>query len=346
MIQKSIGKSLLLAMAIFVLTPPAIFAKTLVDMAGRTVTVPEKILKVYGSSPPATNLLYAIDPERIAGLNFPSSDAEKKFMNQRLLSLPVVGGWFGQGQTPNMETLLAVRPDLILVWQYKQSVRNADIERLLAPLNAPIVFVVLDHLEDYPAVFRFMGRLLGEEKRTEALAKYAEKSLSDLKTLTSGIPEKDRVTVYYAENEDGLSTECDRSIHAELIPLCGGVNPHQCVERDGYGMEKLSLEQVLLYNPQVIVTHSSHFYTDAFSDKRWRKIRAVRDKRIYLIPKAPMNWFDRPPSFMRLLGARWLAHSLYPKQYPVNVDEETRRFYSLFLGHDLTGTELRELFQP
>ena len=338
----------LMLMAVLVLTllPLNSFARTIMDMTGRTVTVPYVIKKIYGSSPPATNLIYAVDPGKIAGLNFPIRDREKKFTDPRLFTLPVVGGWFGQGQTPNMESLLALHPDLVLVWQYKQSVRNEDIERLLAPSNVPVVFVVLEHLEDYPAVFRFMGRLLGQEKRTEILAKYAEKTLSDMKTLNAAIAEKDRMTVYYAENDDGLSTECHGSIHAELIPLCGGVNVHRCVERDGYGMDKISMEQVLVYDPQVIVTHSSRFYTGVFADRKWAGIRAVRDKRVYLIPRTPMNWFDRPPSFMRLLGARWLAHNLYPKQYPLNVDEETRHFYSLFLGCELTGNQCRGIFKP
>ena len=321
-------------------------AGEIVDMIGRRVMVPEKIEKIYGTSPPATNLIYALDPGRLAGLNFPVNDREKAFMDKRLLTLPVVGGWFGQGHTPNMESLLAVRPDVILVWQYTSVIRNVDVEEVLRPLNAPVVFVVLDTLSDYPAVFRFMGELLGEETRTDLLAAYAEKTISDMERLRSAIPEKERVTVYYAENPDGLSTECTASIHAALIPLCGGVNVHPCLTTDGYGMDKVSMEQVLLYNPQVIITHDRGFYAQVSTDKRWQGIRAVRDNRIYLIPANPMNWFDRPPSFMRLLGARWLAHVLYPQAYPLDVGEETRRFYSLFLNHELQPAELEALFLP
>jgi len=321
-------------------------ARDIVDMAGRMVTVPEKIKKIYGTSPPATNLICAVAPEKLAGLNTPIRDAEKKFTDPILLKLPVVGGWFGQGQTPNMESLLAVHPDLILAWQSKQSMKNTDIEKVLKPLNAPLVFVVLDHVKDYPAVFRFMGMLLEEEKQTEALARYAEKTLSDMKSVRAAVPEKKRVTVYYAENDDGLSTECEGSMHAELIPLCSGVNVHTCMAKDGYGMDKVSMEQVILYDPQVIVTHSVPFYTGLFADKRWKSIRAVRDKRVYLIPREPMNWFDRPPSFMRLIGARWLAHNFYPDVYPWNADEETQAFYSLFLDRPLAKAELREIFEP
>jgi len=321
-------------------------AKDIVDMAGRTVTVPEKISRIYGTSPPATNLICAVAPEKLAGLNTPIREREKKFTAPCIMNLPVVGGWFGQGQTPNMETLMAVRPDLILVWRSRESMKNMDIEKTLKPLNAPLVFVVLDHVEDYPALFRFMGRLLNEEKRAEILALYAEKTLYDMKAVRNAVPDREKVTVYYAENDDGLSTECADSIHAELIALTGGVNVHSCKAKEGYGMDKVSMEQVLLYDPQVIITHSLPFYTGLLADRRWQSIRAVKEKRVYLIPREPMNWFDRPPSFMRLIGARWLAHNLYPALYPLNVDEETHKFYSLFLERPLSKAELREILTP
>ncbi|MBU1172450.1 MAG: ABC transporter substrate-binding protein [Proteobacteria bacterium] len=325
---------------------PGAKARTIVDMAGRHVIVPEVIRSVYGSSPPATNLIYAVDPGRIAGLNFPLNGKDDRFLDSRLKDLPVAGGWFGQGRTPNMETLLSIRPDIVLVWRHTLSMKDKDMEAALKPLGVPLVFIVMDQLDDYPAVFRFMGHLLGDAERAEALALYAEQTLSRMKTLRDSIPEKDRVSVYYAENNDGLSTECTDSIHSELIPVCGGDNVHLCQAASTYGMQKISMEQVLLYNPQVIVTHALEFYRHVFSDKRWRGIRAVNDHRVYLIPRTPMNWFDRPPSFMRLLGARWLAHALYPRRYPFDQDEETRDFYSLFLNRPLSDQDLKDIFKP
>jgi iron complex transport system substrate-binding protein len=217
---------------------------------------------------------------------------------------------------------------------------------MLAPLNRPIVYVTLNRLSDYPATFRFMGRLLNDSKRGEALARYAEKTLAEMAALTAKIPEKDRITVYYAENDDGLSTECADSFHTELIPLCGGRNVHRCKSREGVGLDKVSMEQVMLYNPQTIVTHSVSFYSRVSADPRWKNVRAVATGRVFLIPRIPMNWFDRPPSFMRLLGARWLAHELYPAYYPLDRAAETRAFYTLFLNRSLTDGEIGEIFVP
>lgn len=75
-------------------------------------------------------------------------------------------------------------------------------------------------------------------------------------------------------------------------------------------------------------------------------IRAVQAGRVYRIPKEPFNWFDRPPSFMRLLGVRWLACKLYPSDYPLDLAAETRCFYKLFLNVSLDDAAVRKLLQP
>ncbi len=60
------------------------------------------------------------------------------------------------------------------------------------------------------------------------------------------------------------------------------------------GMEKISFEQVMLYNPDVILVMENVFYKEVFSDPRWQRIKAVKNKKVYLIPNQPFNWFDRP----------------------------------------------------
>lgn len=317
--------------------------RTIIDMAGRTVVVPDEIRSVYGTSPPVTHLVYAVDPGSVAGLNFPPDKKALPFLDPRIHDLPVVGGWFGQGRTPNLETLLSVRPDVVAVWMWGKPGVDEKIEKMLTPLGFPVVFLNMDALSEYPAALRFMGRLLGKTERAGTLARYAEETLQEMAALRASIPEKDRVSVYYAQGADGLSTECDTSLHAELIPLCGGVNVHKCVARDGYGMEGVSMEQVYSYNPDTIVTRDGYFYKSVANSPRWRGVRAVKNGRVYLIPALPVNWFDRPPSFMRLLGARWLVHNLYPMAYKRDIRKDTREFYRLFLNVDLDETSLGEV---
>jgi len=111
-------------------------------------------------------------------------------------------------------------------------------------------------------------------------------------------------------------------------------------------MQKVSMEQVLQYDPHVIVSQEALFLSKLVADPKWKNISAVRNRRIYRIPSTPFNWFDRPPSFMRLLGLKWMVYHLYPRIYPIDLVAETQRFYQLFLNVTLDEAEARKLLLP
>ncbi len=317
--------------------------REITDMSGRQAMIPETITKVFAVSPPGTYLLYALDPAVICGLNFPLWENEKKFTVPAYSKLPVIGGLVGQSRSLNREVLLQIKPDFLLYWVWKEDAANKKFEAAVAELNIPRVSVRLDSIEDYPEALRFIGDVLGKDERGQLLSRYAVDTLHAAKAFASRIPETGKVRVFYAEGPDGLSTERARSLHAELIPLAGGVNVHKGAEIDHFGMEKISLEQLLIYDPEVILVKEKTFFDTVYTDQRWRNIRAVRDKRVYLIPYVPFNWFDRPPSFMRLLGIKWLMHTLHPNLYQVDMISETKSFYKLFLGVSLNDEAARDV---
>jgi iron complex transport system substrate-binding protein len=98
------------------------------------------------------------------------------------------------------------------------------------------------------------------------------------------------------------------------------------------GLVTVSIEQVLLWNPEVILTTDPDFWKSAWSDPRWRATSAVETRRVYLSPHLPFGWFDFPPGANRLLGAWWAGRLLYPKEFQgvdlrAKVSEFHRRFY-------------------
>lgn len=318
-------------------------AREIIDMAGRTVTIPERIAKVYSASPPATYMLYVIDSSVIAGLNNSQTANETQYLRREYTALPILGGFFGQGMTPNLESILVVKPDLMIASAGRQAAMHEKIEGMAGKLKIPLVYLRLDELEDYPEALLFLGRLLGREERGRVLSEYAEKVLAEVERITAAIPEQERPTVYYAEAADGLSTECDRSRHAALINVAAGRNVYRCEPRDTYGREKISLEQIVVDDPRVILAGERAFFERVYNDSRWQGISAVKNRRVHLIPSAPFNWFDRPPSFMRLLGVQWLLKLLHPHRFPLDLEQETRRFYKLFLDLELGEGDLKEI---
>ena len=327
-------------------TAPRPPAREVTDMLGRRVAVPDRVAKVIPLSPPATYLVYAIDPALVGGLNFPLRDHEQRYVAESYRRLPVIGGRVGDGRLLNLEVLLREKPDLVLSWARGAAPDAVDgeYERMLGTLGIPVVYAHFDSLRDSPAAFRFLGDLLGREARAGELARYAEEVLARLDRTFAGLPAAGRVPVYYAEGPNGLATEGEGSWHAQLIPLCGGRNVRPLdPQAPTAGMVAISLEQLYLYDPAVILVKEPLAHDAARSDPRWKRLRAVRDGKVFLIPHLPFNWFDRPPSFMRLLGAQWLAHQLHPDRFPVDLVAETVRFYRLFLGVDLTEAEAREV---
>jgi iron complex transport system substrate-binding protein len=241
-----------------------------------------------------------------------------------------------------MEMLLRLNPELVVVSNDETSLSH-KVNQGMKMLKRPVLEMTLARTSEYPEAFLRMGRILSREERAKNLSDYCRKALAQAAACTRSIPDNSRVSVYYAEGADGLTTECDDSRHSELIKLAGGVNVHRCKARDLFGMEKVSLEQVLIYDPDVILAMDRGFYRRVPSDPRWRRVRAVRDRRVYLIPDQPINWFDRPPTFMRFIGLKWLLNRLYPNLYRIDIVKEAREFYRLFLGVEVSDEEMKKL---
>lgn len=332
--------ALLLAGALF--SSAQAWAREIVDMTGRKLAVPDRIERVFGSAPPLNVLLNAVAPEKMIGLSFKIEEPAKKFFPPQLQGLPVVGGIFGLGQQMNPEAVMALKPDLALAWK-SPFVDQAKIEDAFGKMGVPVVFITLDTLADWPRALRFTGKLLGHETTGEAEAAYVEKALAKLKATVDKIPEKQRPRVYYAEGQDGLSTDCNHSFHTEAIELAGGYNVYRCEPKDHVGMEKISLEQVLAFDPEIIIVQDRSALAAIRSDARWQGVRAVKNGRVHLVPRWPHNWVDRPPSALRALGAQWLANLFYPKRFSFDVHKETRDFYRLFFGLAPTDADIDEL---
>ena len=323
-------------------------SRTVTDMIGRRVVIPDRMERVVGLSPPATYLIYAIDPDLLAGLSFPLRGEERTHTVERFKKLPVVGGIAGESKNINMEVLLKVKPDVVFLWELQRhdiSAINRKYEQALKPLGILILYVRINSVNDYPAAFRFMGDILGRRERAAALERYAAAVLRKTSRAMAGMPAGKRVSVYYAEGLDGLATEGEGSMHTRLIPLSGGRNVCRLKPTNYMGMERISMEQLLIYDPDVILVKERAFFQRIFKDARWKNLRAVRARRVYLIPCVPFNWFDRPPSHMHVLGIQWLSNLLHPDRYPLDIVKETREFYRLFFNRKLSDREAREILQ-
>ncbi len=320
--------------------------RVMTDMAGRTVIVPKKITRVLGMSPVGTVLVYTLSPELLAGWNYYPDPGELAFYAEPYNHLPVLGGWYGKGNTGNLETIIKAHPDLII--SMGDAMGYAMAERVQQQTHIP-VFILSGELKKLPETYLVAGDLLGNPTRAAQLAAECRQTIEEIETKISAIPAAKRRRVYYAEGPTGLETEPAGSIHSEAIDFAGGLNVADVPGQQRYGHTPVSMEQVLSWNPEVVISGYDHtsspgeFYREVWSNPAWRKVAAVRNREVFETPQYPFNWIDRPPSANRIIGIKWLANLFYPDLFHYDMRAETRHFYATFYHVQLSETQLNEI---
>src|SRR5271154_2504351 len=104
-----------------------------------------------------------------------------------------------------------------------------------------------------------------------------------------------------------------------------------------------SSEQILAWQPEVILTVDRRFHATIRTDPVWREVKAVRAGQIHFVPDLPFSWLDNPPAPNRLIGLLWLGKLLYPGSFPQDIRAEARRFYALFYQQEPSNAQLDAL---
>lgn len=323
--------------------------RKILDMAGRTVEVPTEIKKAYATSQIGIIVLYTINPDKLASWGFALLSEEKKYIPDKYYNLPVLGVWSGKNGTGNIEEIIRVHPDVIFSIGTIDDSQKALSDRIQEQTGIPMVMVdgPLDKLDK---MYEFVGDIMGDKDRCKELGDYCSKTISDIKMQVEKVPQEKRAKVYYAEGQKGLETDPKGSFHTEVLDFVGGINVADVPMQKGYGRSQVSLEQLLKWNPDVIITGydkeaGGGFFADVFTNSDWKGIKAVKDKRVYQIPAYPFDWFDRPPSVNRIIGVKWLANLLYPDAVKVDMVAEVKGFYEKFYHRKLTDDEAKQLLQ-
>jgi iron complex transport system substrate-binding protein len=316
--------------------------RAFVDSAGREVTVTREVRRVYAAGGPASIILYTLAPEKLVGWSRELREEEKPFIAACCRDLPVLGQVTGRGGSGNVEALLLARPDVVIDYGSTAATFVSLADRVQRQSGIP--YVLIDgKFDNIPRAYRLLGALLGETERAERLAAYAERSTAELDALLKTIPAGQRPRVYYGRRADGLETGLQGSINLEVLERVGATNV--AAAAGSGGLTSVSLEQVLQWNPDVILALERNFYTSVLRDPLWRNIKAVRAGRVYLAPNLPFGWFDRPPSVNRLIGVKWLMHVLYPQAVGGELANDVREFYRLFYHVELEAPQLDALLR-
>jgi iron complex transport system substrate-binding protein len=330
--------SRLAVVALLLLAERCLAQTPVMDAAGRQVRPPAKVERVFAAGPPASVLVFAIAPDKLVGWTRGMRANEAQFFDDKYARLPELGRLTGRGDTANVEVVLQAKTALIV--DVGSSAPSLASLAQTVQDRTGIPYALFDgRIESTPAALRALGRLMGEERAAEALAAWYEAELNDAKARARR--GKASPLVYYGRGPAGLQTGGKGSINVEVLEFLGARN---AAAEARAGLVTVPFEQVILWNPQVILTTDPNFWRTAWSDPRWRAVDAVGRKQLYLSPHLPFGWFDFPPGPNRLLGIWWAGKLLEPEAFKdIELRAKAREFHRRFYHRVPTEAQLDAL---
>ena len=257
----------LFGLVLAVLPAVAGAAVTVVDDVGRTVTLAQPARRVVSLAPHVTELLFAAGGgARVVGaVNYSDyPEAAKK--------LPQVGSY----NKLDFERVLALKPDLLVVWHSGNPVRQIEqLERL----GIPVYHSEPGRLGQIGDSLLRLGRLLGTEPAAQAAARDYGERIAALKARYAGRP---KVDVFYQVWPKPLYTLNDDHIASDMVRLCGGRNLFGALKTIA---PEVGVEAVIEADPEVILVGGRNNPDDP-GGKMWQAFKgmtAVRRDNIFTI---------------------------------------------------------------
>jgi iron complex transport system substrate-binding protein len=173
------------------------------------------------------------------------------------------------------EQVLALRPDVVLVWP--TGTPEATITRLRS-LGLNVVDVPTQSLADVPRALRQVGRLAGTLPVAEAAALDFEARVARQRARYAGLPP---LEVFIQIDDEPIYTVNGRHVISEIVVLCGGRNVFADLPQLA---PPISTEAVLAADPQVILSTDDTIAEPQQFWQRWPRLRAVRSGNVYKLP--------------------------------------------------------------
>ena len=187
--------------------------RAIVDSAGRRVEVAGPVRRVFAAGGPASVFVYTLAPDTLLGWTREPTAEERAWLPAKYADLPELGRLTGRGNTANVEVVLAARPDIVLDFGVVGPTYVSLADRVQEQTKVP--YVLLDgSLSATPRAYTLAGDLLGVPERAGELARYVDKTLSDVDRRVAAVPRDRRPSVYYARGPKGLETAAPGSINS------------------------------------------------------------------------------------------------------------------------------------
>lgn len=250
---------------------------------------PERIVSL---APSNTEILFALGlGDKVVGVtdwcDYPPEALAKE---------KVGGPW-----TPDVEKIHGLQPDLILA----SDTNPSDIITYLEGQGLTVFGIKSIDLDDVLNDIRTIGEITDKEVEAQVLTSEMTEGIQTVTNITSGLEERPRI-FYLMDTWGGLWTVGQGTFMHELIVKGGGVNI--CQNITGYAI--ITLEEIISYNPEVIITSSlPGIYDWAISETSLNSTAARQNNRVFVCDD---NLAQRPgPRLVE--GLEWFAYFIHPE---------------------------------
>ena len=309
---------------------------TATDLTGRLLELNGPARRVVAIPIPAASMLVAVagGPGAVVGMNAAARTAiDGSFLGHtypELLDVPtdVAGTEFA----PNVESVLALNPDLVIQWGDRGS-------GIIDPLrNAGMTVAALTYgtQQDLEEAILLYGKLLGRDERARKLVDGMHESLRQLRSATMATTAPAPTVLYLRGAADELQVGGGASYNNFVTQLVGAHNPAVGIDAE---QATIDAEQLLDWDPHIILlgNFGPMLPETMYRDSRLSSLQAVRERQIYKVPLGGYRW--DPPSQESPLMWRWLA-GLVGRTGAPGLRAEVSRLYQYMYGAEPNARQL------
>jgi ABC-type Fe3+-hydroxamate transport system substrate-binding protein len=179
----------------------------------------------------------------------------------------------GDGIQPNVEAVLASRPDLVILYA-SQDNRPAAARLRAAGVNT--LSLKVDHISDFKRTVLLLGTILRDSARAKTVIDSVYRTLDKVRSATAKLA---RPRVFWHIWDAPVITIGAGSFMNELVDIAGGKNVYADITGPS---AQVSLEDISRRNPDFILAGPIG-KAQIQSDSRWRIVQAARDNRIFVV---------------------------------------------------------------
>ena len=316
--------------------------KTITDLADRTVEIPGNVTRVACLVGPSYEKVFMLGQKDRIALRTGMKRPWALLVNPDLEKIPTTSS----AQDPNVEDLIEKNVQVVFFWDYPlpvQKMTDAGITVVSTQSTRNVPDTIEGFIEFEKKEVQLFGEVLGPAAmhKADEYCTYFDEKVRYVTSRVAKIPAGERPNVYYVRGPDALTTHGRNSYTQYWVEMAGGIMVSRDTEMEG--LQQVSIEQVLNWNPDVIFMGRLDSTDAVMNDPKWSSVKAVKDGRVYVNPDGVMYWDYSSEGVLLMM---FIAKTLHPDIFEdLDLVKEVKEFYRRFYGYELTDDQANRLLK-